>query len=134
MKFSQDAHYHRNIVATPRAIVLLGLAKFPAHDFKETPPPIILALFWHPWFILTPKGSAPRVVKGPHYNICTDNYERIARASSFRFFAIESRVVAISLAPYLKFDEDVLYEMDDVEGLVIYERSFLELAESSPKI
>lgn len=71
-------------------------------------------------------GSPPRVIRGPFYNISRNNYERVAKLPSSRFFIIENRVVAIALAPYLKFDENVIYEMDDVDGLVIYERYFLE--------
>ena len=127
MKFSHDVYYPRNIVATPKALSLLGLAKFPPYDFKETAPTIIIAVFWHPWLIVTPKGEASRVVKGPHYNVCSDNFERLAKHSSLRFFIIENRVVAVSFAPYLNFDKSVVYEMDDVDGLVIYEKYFLEV-------
>lgn len=128
MKVSQDVTYHRNIVATPKAVSLLGLAQISEYDSEMLAPHVIIWVTWHPWWITREDGSAPRVTRGPFYNISRNSYERVAKLPSSRFFIIENRIVAISLAPYLNFDETILYEMDDVNGLVIYERHFLELA------
>jgi hypothetical protein len=134
VNLSQVVPYHRNVVATPRAVSLLGLSKFPAFDPKGAAPQVIIWVTWHPWWIRSGDGSPPRVTRGPFYNISCNNYELVAKLPSSRFFIIENRVVAIALAPYLNFDENVIYEMDDVDGLVIYERYFLEFARDAPKI
>jgi hypothetical protein len=134
VKFAHDVYYYRNIVATPKAMKLFDLEKFAAFDPEAAAPPVIIWVTWHPWWITFGDGSAPRVTKGPFYNISSSNFERVAKLPSPRFFIIADRIVAISLAPYLNFDEKVTYEMDDVNGLVIYEKHFLELVSSSRKI
>lgn len=127
MKLSKDVHYHQNIVATPKAASLLGLSKLPAYDPKETVPRVIVIVTWHPWVIRSGYDSVLRVVRGPFYNVSSDNYQQIAGSSIFRFFIIENRVVAISFAPYLNFDDSVMYEIEDADGLVIYEKNVLAL-------
>jgi hypothetical protein len=126
VKNSKDIKYHHNIVATPRAISFLSLSKFHSYDPGGPAPEIVIWITWHPWWISYGDGRVPRVTKGPFYNISSERFERVAALPNPRFFIIENRVLAISLAPYLNFDENTVYEMDDVNGLVIYERRFLE--------
>ncbi len=128
MKNVHDARYHRNIVATQRAVSLFNFEKFPAFDPDGPAPWFVIWVTWHPWLIRSGDGSPPRVVKGPYYNISGHSYSEVANLPSSRFFIVENRIVAIALAPYINFDENVLYEMDDVDGLVIYEKYFLESA------